>query len=59
MNFHALSKEQKRAMKPIVDAIRGQLFGSNNNRSILVEGIVINFGKRSEPRLSVKVEILG
>ena len=59
MNFHALPREKKAAMKDVAAVVRKQLYGPTNNKALLQEGLVINYGKGTEERLTVKVQVVG
>ena len=55
-NYHALPKATKESLKPLVKEIRKHLYGTNHNREVLEDGLVINFGKGNEDRNTIKVE---
>lgn len=57
-NFHELDKDEKAALKPVVESIRKQLYGDAENIDLLEEGLVINFGKKKEERHTVKLELV-
>ena len=58
MNYHELTKAQKASLKPLTSEIRKQLYGTNNNKVLLTEGLVINFGKGAEARITVSVKVV-
>ncbi len=57
-NFHELDKDEKEELKPVVEAIRKQLYGEAENIDLLEEGLIISFGKKKEDRHIVKVELV-
>jgi hypothetical protein len=58
-NYHELTSTEKTSVKPIVQEIRKQLYGTPpNSLSLLKEGLVINFGKGTEVRYTVKVQVI-
>ena len=58
MNYHGLTREKKDGIKPIITELRKQLYGTTNNVALLKEGLVINFGKGTEARHTVKIQII-
>ena len=61
MNYHALPRTQKEALKPLVKEIRKLLYEENESIDMDViedEGISINFGKGDETRFTVKLQIV-
>lgn len=60
MNYQALPRDKKAVLKPLVSEIRKQLYANANisNVPMLIEGLVVNFGKRAETRFTVKVQIV-
>jgi len=55
MNYHELSAEKKAVLKPLIEAVRKQLYEANNVAT-LKDGITINFGKRQEARHVVTIK---
>lgn len=58
MNFGNLPRTEKDALKPTVGEIKKLLEGDDNQLDILREGVTVNYGKRQEPRHTVRIQIL-
>jgi len=62
INYHALTREKKDAFKALVAELRKHLYSSPdvllNTKNILKDGLVINYGKNQEERITVKVSIV-
>lgn len=59
-NYHELARENKTSLKPVVSEIRKHLYGASrpDTKAALQEGLVINFGKGTEPRHTVEVRVV-
>ena len=57
MNYQALPRETKAEVKPLVQEIRKLLY-EKDQANLLKDGLIINFGKGTEERNTVKVQVL-
>jgi len=58
MNYHEIAAGKKPYLTPLVKEIRKQLYGSSNNVALFEDGLVINFGIKTEKRYVVKIQIV-
>ncbi|KKL57602.1 hypothetical protein LCGC14_2233780 [marine sediment metagenome] len=59
INFHELPRTDKDALKPVLAEVRKHLYGNSNKTEMLRGGLTINFGKRREPRYTLRIQIVG
>lgn len=55
MNFRNLESGEKAKLKPVVEAMKTVLYEDEIDS---LDGLVINFGKGSEPRYTVRIEVI-
>lgn len=59
INFNALPAATKRELKPLVAELRKNLYTRKNLEKFQDGGIVVNFGKGTEKRHTLKIEVVG
>ena len=58
INFHELTREQKEALKPLVNEVRKHLYQDTTHKELIQNGLVVNFGKGEEQRHTLKLAIV-